>query len=71
MDYILTMTKVQCISDGEHYLRNLTLILTAMQVIRGIQLSSLTKLHYNIKKCRIIVYLIHFNDIRMFKLSKM
>lgn len=70
MHYILTMAKVQRISDGQHYLRNLTLILAAVQIISGIQLASLAELHNNIKKSRVIVNLIHFNDIRMFELSK-
>lgn len=33
MHYILTVAKIQCISDGEYYLRDLALILAAVQVV--------------------------------------
>ena len=70
MHYILAMAKVQCIGDGQHYLRNLALILAAVQVVAGVQFASLAELHDYIKERGVVVDLKHLDDIRMFKLGK-
>jgi hypothetical protein len=64
----LAMAKVKGISDSQYYLRDLTLILASMKIVRRIELSTFAILHHDIEESRIVVNLIYFNNVGMFKL---
>jgi len=67
MHNFLRMTVIESISDGLDDLDDLVLILAFVSVFWFAKLASLHVFHHNVEVVCIVVNLIHFDDVRMFK----
>lgn len=71
MNNFLAMTKIQCVSNCKHDLRDLAFFTTTMKISLRIELPSLTIFHDDVKVSGIIVDFIYLNDVGVFELNEL
>ena len=69
MDDVFAVAEVQGIGYGENYLRYLTFVSAAMQVVFWVELASFAIFHHDIEESGVIEDLVDFDNVWMFELG--
>jgi hypothetical protein len=66
----LTVAEVEGVSNRQHYLCDLFLILAAVEIVGGVEFAALTELHDDVEESRVVIDFVNLDDVGVFELDR-